>query len=125
MSASEFDRQEVINAAKGSALWSTAADEGAEYEMLDEVFAASDVTGEAEEKLAALVEQFFTAAGDLLNDYPSDAEQIGHDLILTTNGHGVGFWDRGLGELGDKLTKVCEELDSYTLYVGDDGKLYV
>lgn len=30
--------------------------------------------------------------------------QCGHDLILTANGHGVGFWDRGLGELGNRLT---------------------
>lgn len=24
------------------------------------------------------------------------AEQCGHDIILTANGHGAGFWDRGL-----------------------------
>jgi hypothetical protein len=27
-----------------------------------------------------------------LRDYP--AEQVGHDLWLTRNGHGAGFWDR-------------------------------
>lgn len=32
-------------------------------------------------------------------------EQIGHDFILTRNGHGAGFWDRGLGEIGDRLTE--------------------
>ncbi len=32
-------------------------------------------------------------------------EQCGHDLILTANRHGAGFWDRGLGEAGDRLTK--------------------
>lgn len=32
-------------------------------------------------------------------------EQFGHDFALTRNGHGAGFWDRGLGELGDTLTK--------------------
>lgn len=30
--------------------------------------------------------------------------QIGQDLWLTRNGHGVGFRDRGLGERGDWLT---------------------
>jgi hypothetical protein len=31
----------------------------------------------------------------------------GHDLWLTSQGHGVGFWDRGLGELGDRLSKAA------------------
>ncbi len=34
-------------------------------------------------------------------------EQIGHDLFLTGNGHGAGFWDREAlrtGKLGDKLS---------------------
>jgi hypothetical protein len=34
-----------------------------------------------------------------------DASQTGHDFILTANDHGCGFWDRGLGELGDRLTE--------------------
>lgn len=29
-----------------------------------------------------------------LVDVPLDWKQIGHDLWLTRNGHGVGFWDR-------------------------------
>ncbi len=32
------------------------------------------------------------------------AENFGHDFALTRNGHGAGFWDRGLGALGDRLT---------------------
>lgn len=35
----------------------------------------------------------------------SDAA-FGHDLWLTGK-HGVGFWDRGLGELGQRITAVC------------------
>ena len=38
----------------------------------------------------------------------SGAEQAGHDFALTRNGHGAGFWDRGLGEVGDKLSKLAE-----------------
>lgn len=33
---------------------------------------------------------------------------FGHDYMLTRDHHGVGFWDRGLGELGDYLTDVAE-----------------
>lgn len=50
-----------------------------------------------------------------------DPEQVGHDFWLTRNGHGVGFWDRGLGELGDRLTAACEPYGEFTLYMGDDG----
>lgn len=52
-------------------------------------------------------------------------EMVGHDLWLTRNGHGAGFWDRGYGAAGDRLTKACEALGSADLYVGDDGRLYL
>ena len=54
-----------------------------------------------------------------------DAEQGGHDFWLTRNGHGAGFWDRGLGELGDKLSDAAKTFGSADLYVGDDGKVHV
>lgn len=45
-------------------------------------------------------------------------EQIGHDFILTRNGHGAGFWDRGLGEIGDRLTEWSKTFGSFeSLYV--------
>ena len=55
-------------------------------------------------------------------DY-SNAELSGHDFWLTHNGHGVGYWDRGL-ESGDVLTKAAETFGSVDLYVGDDGLIY-
>ncbi len=52
-------------------------------------------------------------------------DQAGHDLWLTRNGHGSGFWDRE----GDKptltrLTDAAHALGGADLYQGDDGKLY-
>ena len=44
-------------------------------------------------------------------------EQGGHDFALTRNHHGAGFWDRGMGDLGDRLTDACRpygESDAYT-----------
>ncbi|AXQ61404.1 hypothetical protein SEA_MARIETTA_85 [Gordonia phage Marietta] len=35
-------------------------------------------------------------------------EHFGHDFLLTRDGHGAGFWDRGLGALGDYLTAVAD-----------------
>lgn len=37
-----------------------------------------------------------------------DPDQAGHDYALTRNGHGAGFWDRGLGEVGDKLADLAK-----------------
>jgi len=34
-------------------------------------------------------------------------EQAGHDFHLTRNGHGAGFWDRGLGDVGARLTSAA------------------
>ena len=57
------------------------------------------------------------------DNWPSD-EQIAHDFWLTRNGHGVGFWDRGLGKLGDLLTDAAKTYGSADLYIGDDGLIY-
>ena len=51
-------------------------------------------------------------------------EALGHDLWLTRNGHGAGFWDRGLDELGDALAEAAKRQGSRDLYVGDDGLIY-
>ena len=51
-------------------------------------------------------------------------ERAGHDFWLTKNGHGAGFWGRGLGQLGRELTDASKVYGSTDLYVGDDGKVY-
>jgi thioredoxin reductase (NADPH) len=48
----------------------------------------------------------------------------GHDLALSRNGHGAGYFDRDLGTVGDKLQDAATELGEFQLYVGDDGKVY-
>ena len=45
--------------------------------------------------------------GERGENWPS-AELAGHDFALTRNGHGTGFWDSGLGEMGDMLTEECK-----------------
>jgi hypothetical protein len=53
-----------------------------------------------------------------------DIGQFAHDFCLTRNGHGTGFWDRGLGELGNRLTELSQPWGSSSVYVTCDGKLY-
>lgn len=48
-------------------------------------------------------------------------EDAGHDLWLTRNGHGVGFWDRGAKDVGDRLTEAAHALGSRSTYINDDG----
>lgn len=52
-------------------------------------------------------------------------EQVGHDFWLTRNGHGAGFWDRGLGDLGKKLSDAARVYGSVDVYAGDNGKIDV
>lgn len=51
-------------------------------------------------------------------------DSFGIDFWFTRNGHGVGFWDRGYGEIGDKLSTACEEFKSVDAYLGDDSLIY-
>ncbi len=53
----------------------------------------------------------------------SRAELLGHDLWLTRNRHGTGFWDRGLGALGDRLADAARSLgeaDSWVMADDDE-----
>jgi len=49
--------------------------------------------------------------------------QAGHDFYLTRNGHGAGFWDRGLGVLGDILTAGSKPYGETNEYA-ENGKVY-
>lgn len=53
---------------------------------------------------------FVALAGEDLSAVTLDAEQIGHDLWLTRNRYGAGFWDRSLGPIGNKLTEWAHSL---------------
>lgn len=54
-----------------------------------------------------------------------DEARAGHDFWYTRNGHGVGFWDRNLGDLGDKLSEMARPYGETNLYRGDDGLIYI
>ena len=54
-----------------------------------------------------------------------DAAQAGRDFWLTRNRHGAGFWDRGLGAVGDDLTRDAHGFSERNAYIGDDGLIYL
>ena len=53
-----------------------------------------------------------------------DPSMMGHDLWLTRNHHGAGFWDRGYGPLGDELTTLAQSLGGCYAYESDDHYIY-
>lgn len=111
------------------ALWSStdnADDSGGK--PLDENYEVDDIAVETLMEAKRECEDFQEANEELLSqayEHPGyDEESAGHDFWLTRCGHGAGFWDRGLGEIGDKLTKACKPYGNVDLYVGDDGKIH-
>ena len=107
-----------------AALWSSTNDEALdsdgslldndESEYMDGKYSIDDFSSEAYEACLADVEGFIEAAGSLLDGL--DDEMIGHDIWLTRNGHGAGFWDRGYGEVGDQLSDIARAMGEVNLY---------
>lgn len=81
-------------------------------------FAARDFAPTAVFRAIADCADFIVATGDLFDEYISDMaygespagklELFGHDFWLTRNRHGAGFWDRGLGDLGEALSDLAK-----------------
>lgn len=46
---------------------------------------------------------------------------FGTDLYFDIMGHGAGFWDRGLGEIGEKLSTLCEDIKYNVIARADMG----
>lgn len=109
------------------ALWSTSNDEG---EYLDAFFDVEDITQESMQLIIAECKYFQDENKELLNQYYdlythyeyTSQELAGHDYWLTRNGHGAGFWDRGLGELGEALSNACKYQCRH-LFINEDNKL--
>lgn len=51
--------------------------------------------------------------------------QAGRDFWFTRNGHGVGFRDRGLGAVGDDLSRDARKFGEAHVYLNDDGSIGV
>jgi hypothetical protein len=96
---------------------------------LEDSYDLGDFAPEALEKAEAIVSGFLSRPEvvELLEEAEAafGYNQVGYDLWLTANGHGAGFWDRGLGEIGERLTEFVKPYGGMCAYVGDDGQLYL
>ena len=103
------------------ALWSSTDDEGT---ALDANYDVDDLAPETVSQMREDIRDFTDVHLHLLQASGLTEEQIGHDFWLTRNRHGTGFWDRGLGQVGDQLTKASHVYGEVYLYVGDDSKIH-
>lgn len=112
-----------------AALWSSVGDDG---ELLDDCHGVDDI---APECMAAMRKSCADFIGSNKADMQAYCERMkseewtgmqraGHDFWLTRCGHGTGFWDHGLGELGERLSDAASVYGNVELYVGDDGLIY-
>lgn len=130
----------IVRSQLDSLLWSEGEiyDENGDVtlEMWDECYTADDATPELVGQLTEELElwedvEFY---GDSTHDAmlkalatyvehfgDSWAGQFGHDLALTRNGHGAGFWDRGLGEAGDVLTDWAKSMGTLNVFHGHES----
>lgn len=71
------------------------------------------------------VMDFLEKANKLVDLQSYRADLMGHDIWLTRNGHGAGFWDGDWPEPdATTLDNLAKELGQADLYLGDDGFLY-
>lgn len=89
------------------------------HESLD----SFDFSIEAKVKMEKSLKEFVDLSNEKFSsreDYNQlDAEQFAHDFWLTRNRHGAGFWDRGLGELGELLTDLSHSMGECELYLNE------
>ena len=107
-------------------LWSTGGTvSGVEYETLEEF----ELSGIARAKCREECYDFLTYAQDLIVSAIKtpgySIEQAGHDFWFTRVGHGVGYWEKGLGDIGRMLTEASKTFGGVDPYVGDDGLVYI
>lgn len=55
-------------------------------------------------------------------EFKRGADSCGHDFALTRNGHGAGFWDRGMGDVGQRLTDASKPYGESNASIHDGGE---
>lgn len=100
-------------------------------EPLDSWAEPDDVPADVREEMLADLEAFSVLVEETRPEAFDIVEpgQMAHDFHLTRNGHGAGFWDRGLGELGETLSDLARSFGTAELEghrtLQDDGETTV
>lgn len=123
------ERERFINGYIEALLWSeavmVASDETVTGEHADEHDPSDELTQRMREDAGEFFDSehaLIAKAIDTVEGYTY--EHAGHDFALTRNGHGAGFWDRGLGDVGDYLSDAAHMRGEFDIALGEDGLLY-
>lgn len=102
------NKRRIVDSYLETALWSEEDKEELQGKSI------YDFSDKAREQAEEEIEWFISNADDALNDI--DNESIGHDLWLSRNGHGAGFFDRGYD---DDVEEILEHLSDVlgTIYI--------
>jgi hypothetical protein len=110
------DVEEIRNNYFEAALWLN--EDNAEFDNKT-IF---NFSSETKEKTNTEILWFIYNANKSLNNITDTS--IGHDLWMTRNGEGIGFWDRDYSDsIGKKLTGLAKKLGESSIYVNDDGEI--
>lgn len=129
----------IESAVKGyteALLWANAYDEGMEsfgdahltydlsdFSEVDQAYIINDVWDFVMNNAVDFA-LYILLRGGTGNISTEQAESFGHDFLLTSSGHGTGFWDRGLpDDLGDRLTNASKLYGDPHVTVLNDGTL--
>jgi hypothetical protein len=108
-----------------AALWSSMDDDG---NSMSEGYSEDDIDAETlltmQEDCARFMRENATDLAKMAAMTSATMGDLGYDFWLTRNGHGAGFWDRGAGEIGERLSAAACAYGCIDLYIGDDGKIY-
>ncbi len=95
----------------------------------DQPDSCAELANETRQLIAEDCAKFISIVPDeLITDYLSKGftwDSFGHDFWLTRNGHGCGFWDRGINGTGEKLSDFAQSMGEVWSYQGDDGLIYL
>jgi hypothetical protein len=120
--------ESVTRAYLTAGLWADAMhDDGEPCERAHIDFTPDDIQ-EGRDRAEEIVTDFLGMASEDSEAWAiveSNPEQAGHDLWLTANRHGAGFWDRGYGPAGDRLTDMAHSMGGAYILIGSDGPEYV
>ena len=109
---------EILNHYLQCALWSEETNQDLEDKTI------SNFSIKSKKDAIEQIRWFVNMSGDAL-DHILD-ENIGHDLWLTRNHHGSGFFDRGYDDdIEEIIYDLCSILGEVQLEVGDDDKIYL
>lgn len=106
--------------------------QAAEYTGVDEQGGPLDGRGlswtmDAQDKARADVIDFITSNVEDIREFLKVTRhgwlQVGIDFSLTRNGQGAGFWDRGAGEVGDRLTDASKPHGEASVFVNENEEM--